>query len=82
MNNLKMSKSFAYLDSPMMLIVKNNKKIGYRCSIGAFRELNRGKLGSSLYSVKVDDEVIWVSVDEFKENNLIEHPIPWDRFKG
>ena len=76
---LKMSKMYAYPKRPLFLVIINSKKIGFRLSMKAKAELvENGSGGNSIYSIKVDEEIIWVSNKEFKENNFIEFPIPWD----
>ena len=80
--DIYMSGVFAYVDRGFGLVVVNDEKIGYRCSLEACHNLSKSKGGNDVYSVKIDDEIFWTSDIEFKREKLTEYTIPKSEFLG
>ena len=79
---IERSNQFAYVSDGFGLVVINKNKKGFRCSDEACKNLSKSKAGLDVYSVKIDDEILWVSDNEFKRYNLVEYSIPKNEFKG
>lgn len=76
---IEMSKTFAYPKRPLFLVIMNSKKLGFRLSKKTKIELQKnGSSGTSIYSIKLNEAIIWVSKCEFEENDFTEFSIPWD----
>jgi len=80
--DINMTDSYAYISDSLMLVVWNKEKIGFRCSHQASINLQKSKRGTNVYSVKIADEIVWVTSEEFKKYNLIEYSVPKSKFKG
>lgn len=74
-SEIEMSDKFAFIAPPMHLVIKSNFQ-GYRLSLKALEELNKNSFGTSMYTVKYNKEIIWVSISEFKKYNFIEVEVP------
>lgn len=70
---MEMSKYHAYVKLPLHFVILNDNGIGYRVTQKAIKSIIEDL---DFYSVKLNDEIIWVSNEEFEENNLTEFEIP------
>lgn len=82
-SKLKMSGFYAYVERNMHLIVLSDEKKGYECTQEAYEKLEFQKgISLELYSVEIENKIIWVTVKEFDENNLVERPLKQSEFEG
>lgn len=73
---MKMSNKYAYVTRVMHAVIINNKRKGFPCSKEAAKLLLGEGSKANVWSVEIDNKIIWVSDREFKDNNLKEKPIP------
>lgn len=76
MNKIELTKTYAEVRGALSLCYKNNKKQGYPLSKKAKKEFEKHKYYPEIYSVEYEGQIIWVSTQEFKENNFKEISVP------
>ena len=74
MDYIIMSEKKAYVSRPMHFVILNDEK-GYRVSKEAEALLDESASGTNVYSVKLNDEIIWVSDNEFKKYGMKEEEV-------
>ena len=70
-----MSKYYAYVSLPMHTIILNDDKKGFRVTLEAKENLQKSKSGIDVYSVETSGEIIWISQNEFINNDFKEIPV-------
>jgi len=93
MEKIKITDHLAYIARPFMLIVlndeelgyyltKNGIKLGHRCTQKAYETLveKKGICLIQIISVEIDEKIIWVTMQEFEDNNFIEREIKQKEF--
>lgn len=69
---IKITDNYAFIENCFKLVVLNEEKKGYRVSEKAYKNLKKSNGGDNVYSTIFNNEIVWVSDEEFKENKMTE----------
>lgn len=73
--NIIITDKRATTGGPFKLIVFTERMCGFRCSEQAVYDLEYN-YGNNTISTVYDCEIVWVSIDEFRDHELVEFEIP------